>query len=276
MWKGSDAYRGRDPLILPPGRVDLWWMEIDELRDSANDPEGLLDAGERERARGMREAAARQQFVAGRFLLRQLLGRYLGADPRSLTFAYGENGKPHLEGDREGGGIGFNLSHSARLVVAAFVRGAPVGVDVEALRPILRADLLSTRFFAPSETRWLQRLPPDRRERAFLHLWTSKEAILKAMGTGLSVPLREVEVSADPEAPPRLLRWGGAVGRAPQWSLLGATIRADYRCIVAVPGNGWRLEVIRWAAAGGRSAESRGVSARSEPSAFDAGRGRRS
>jgi hypothetical protein len=56
-----------------------------------------------------------------------------------------------------------------------------------------------------SERRMLQALPREQRVAAFFNCWTSKEALLKGLGLGLSERLRAIEVSIDPRQPARLI-----------------------------------------------------------------------
>src|SRR5438105_4251124 len=84
----------------------------------------------RKRAARRRTVELRDRFIAGRGLLRALLGRYLRLDSASLRFRYGPHGKPALEGDA----IRFNLSHSHGLSLFAFTRAAEIGIDLERIR----------------------------------------------------------------------------------------------------------------------------------------------
>jgi phosphopantetheinyl transferase len=114
--------------------------------------------------RSPREIADRRAAVDG--MLRRVLATHLEADPEEVEVGYGEHGKPRLEGP---GGLEFNLSHSAELVLVAVARGREVGVDVE-------------------------RIDPGRgRSPAFCGSWVSREARLKCLGVGFAAP-----VPADP------------------------------------------------------------------------------
>lgn len=93
-------------------------------------------------------------------------------------------GKPFL---KEFPGIQFNLSHSGPYGVCA-ISGAPVGVDVELVRP-LRRDV-AKRFFTSTEQGWLERHPPEE----FFRLWTRKESFSKALGKGLTLPMGSFSV----------------------------------------------------------------------------------
>ncbi len=82
------------------------------------------------------------------------------------------------------GGLRVSLSHSRMLAAAAVTAIGPVGVDLEPVRPV-DALALARRWFPAPEAAWLALLPPGQRDEAFLGLWTQKEAIAKALGTGL-------------------------------------------------------------------------------------------
>ncbi|MEA2842762.1 MAG: 4-phosphopantetheinyl transferase, partial [Actinomycetota bacterium] len=68
----------------------------------------------------------------------------------------------------------------------AFSRHAPVGIDVERARDDLPWARLAARYFAPEEAASIDTSD------AFFACWTRKEAVVKATGTGLSQPLRDV------------------------------------------------------------------------------------
>ncbi|PTR32713.1 4'-phosphopantetheinyl transferase [Luteibacter sp. OK325] len=120
-----------------------------------------------------------------------LLAAYAGPDAPAV--ARGEHGKPHFPAPF--GELGFNWSHSGDRALFAVGRGSEgfeLGVDIERVRPRPRALELATRFFAPDETAMLARLPAGRLLNGFLRLWTAKEAVLKANGSGLSYGLHRV------------------------------------------------------------------------------------
>jgi 4'-phosphopantetheinyl transferase len=115
--------------------------------------------------------------------LRTLLGAYLDRDPAQLQITRAARGKPRLEGEPS---LEFNLSHSGGALLVALSRTLALGVDLELprrQRPVLE---LARRFFAPAEAAALAALPEARRQEAFLHLWTGKEAVLKALGHGIA------------------------------------------------------------------------------------------
>lgn len=108
----------------------------------------------------------------------------LGVPPAELTLWQEPSGRPRI---RCAPGIpepSVSIGHSDGGIAVAASNAGPVGVDVENVRP-LPALTLAERWLDEDETAWLRRLPAERRAEAFLRLWTAKEAVGKALGTGL-------------------------------------------------------------------------------------------
>ncbi len=165
----------------------------------------LLSPDEQARAGRFRFDRDRSRFVVGRATLRRELGARLDADPSAIAFTYNTEGKP----DVAQAGIAFNLSNSDDLGVLAVAAGAAhcIGVDVEMQhsRSAHLDELVARRFFAPGEVERLLSLPGNERSAAFLRCWTRKEALLKALGGGLTLPLHDFEVTLEAEQPARIL-----------------------------------------------------------------------
>jgi 4'-phosphopantetheinyl transferase len=143
---------------------------------------GLLAPEEKARADRYRFAGDGNRFTARRAIRRWVLARYLGADPASIAFAAGPHGKPELSGERE---LMFSESESCGLALIAVARRARVGVDVEGIRTLPGAAQIIERFGTAVERAAHGRLLPEDRERGFFSWWTAKEALAKALGTGL-------------------------------------------------------------------------------------------
>lgn len=190
--------------------VDLALAETDLARCA-----GALCAEEQARMARYMRRADRARFAASHAALRLILGRALGLDPRALAFTLAPGGRPELEGRA----LSFNLSHSGERALVALSGEAPVGVDVETLRPMPDALRIARGHFAADEAADLMRLDGPAREAAFFALWTRKEAVVKALGAGLALPLADFSVSLPP-GPPRLLRMAAGVeGGSGPWSL---------------------------------------------------------
>ncbi len=156
-----------------------------------------LSRSEAERAARFVKDADRVRYVLAHAMLRTLLARRLALAPAEIAFATGPNGKPRLAGPAAD--LAFNLSYGDGVVALAFAQ-RPVGIDLEALRDGVAFSEIGRRFFQPDEVRYLESGPESERglelRDRFFRLWTRKEAVLKALGVGLS-GLGEVSVLGD-------------------------------------------------------------------------------
>lgn len=125
-----------------------------------------------------------------------ILARYVDVDPAALSFEYSAKGKPSLGEPKHD--VHFNVSHSGDLALVAVAADRAVGIDVERRRHIRDALDVARRFFSASESEFLEAVPADHRDHAFLTLWTRKEACLKVLGSGFSVNPAVVNVVSPP------------------------------------------------------------------------------
>jgi 4'-phosphopantetheinyl transferase len=86
----------------------------------------------------------------------------------------------------------FNLSHPQGVALYAIARGREVGIDIERRREDFASLAVAERFFSPDEVTMLKSLAPDLRTSAFFNCWTRKEALIKALGEGLSHPIEPI------------------------------------------------------------------------------------
>lgn len=139
-----------------PAQIHVWRAGLDAERWPSAE---RLPRAERDRAGRIQRPEARRRWVASRWALRVVLGRYLGEDPAAIALETGVRGKPALR-DRAVS-LRFNLSHSRGLAVIAVAHGQEVGVDVE----------------------WID--PRRDRPEAFYARWTRREAVAKCLGAGI-------------------------------------------------------------------------------------------
>jgi 4'-phosphopantetheinyl transferase len=190
----------------------------------------LLTPDEQGRAGRFRFEHLRRSFTLARGALRILLGRYLNIDPAAIRFVYGEKGKPSLA---EPSRIRFNASHSGDLALYAFTPDCEVGVDVEKFRPMTDLREIAARFFCAEEAAELMQVPEEQRGPAFFRCWTRKEAYIKAIGDGLSVPLDAFAVSLRAGDPAQIIHIGRDAAAAAAWTLENLEPAPDYAAAVA-------------------------------------------
>lgn len=193
-----------DGLKPADGEVHVFSAPLDIPAERIDELGSWLSDDEWQRARRFHLQRDRRRFVAGRGTLREILTALLGINPRSLTFAYGESGKPQIAAPAAARSLHFNLAHSDSIAVYAVAKHA-LGVDVERIRAMDDAEQIAERFFSPREKLCLMALPAEQRAEAFFNCWTRKEACLKAIGSGLDDRLNQIEVSLSPGKAAELL-----------------------------------------------------------------------
>jgi 4'-phosphopantetheinyl transferase len=105
---------------------------------------------------------------------------------------------------------------------------------------------MAERFFTPAEAAALRSLPADRSSEAFFHIWTRKEAFLKALGLGLSHGLERFAVAVPPDEPVRILHIDGDPAAGARWSLSELAPARGYVGALAIEAPAPR--VLCWAA----------------------------
>ncbi len=200
------------------GALVVWHIPLMATPEEEQRFRDVLSATERERADAFQLAGPRRRFVVARAAQRQILADLLSRRPQDLRFVLGPCGKPSLDPCLGEADIQFNMTHSNELALLAVRKGREVGVDVEWLGGALGdVDALARRFFAAEEHEALLQLPEPERRTGFFRLWTRKEAVSKAIGAGLTMPLDQTVVNLAPGETARLLRVGA--GAPSDWVL---------------------------------------------------------
>lgn len=223
-------------LSVPRGRVverpsvpcQVWFADIGSARPAHLD---LLDQVERQRRARYAQDADKARFTIGAALLRLAVAAETGIAPtrvkvdRTCLRCAEPHGKPRVVG----ADVHVSIAHSGDRVALAFTRAAPVGIDVEV---ITARDLTGVGRVV------ITAAEPIASPRDFYTYWCRKEAIVKATGDGLQVPLIEVVVSAADTAA-RLISYQGATLVV---SVCDLPIAGDYAAALAVLADG-KIEV---------------------------------
>lgn len=245
MAQGTGFHKAFRHPELVADEIHLWLATLDQPPIPLAALATMLTLDERERAARFRFPEHRNRFIAGRGLLRELLGRYLDRPAATLRFEPGPHGKPVLAGADIGAELHFNLSHSSDRALYAVAR-REVGVDLERLDRNVNHAAIIERVCTPREWAAFQALPAERLQSAFFACWTRKEAIAKALGGGLASGLRTFEVCCRAEAHPDG-RASVRDGQGREWSVLNLEPESGWIGALAAMDVDWRWRGWRWA-----------------------------
>ena len=182
---------------MPPHDVHVWYQATDALDDAAIAAAvSVLSDDEREQYGRFHFAHDARDYAAAHALLRLTLSRYDDRAPDRWRFDKDAGGKPFLV-DPGAFRASFSLSHAQGMVSCAVTTEGDVGVDLECTDRTVNVGAIAARFFAPAEAAHLERLDGDARRSRFFDLWTLKEALVKALGTGLATSLASLAFTLD-------------------------------------------------------------------------------
>jgi 4'-phosphopantetheinyl transferase len=220
--------------LLAGSDIHIWCASLSCSPDELSYFTSLLSADEKARAKRFYFERDRHHFIVGRGLLRCILGSYLEKESAQIEFDYGKYGKPSLTHDKA---LEFNLSHSKDLAVCAFGLNHAIGIDVEYLHPMSDMNNFAEQYFSPRESAYINSLPAEQKESAFFKLWTCKEAFLKANGSGLTMPLNEVEIFLESGVNAVLSSISGDKVEAMKWRLETFNPLPGYQAACIIRGN---------------------------------------
>lgn len=192
-----------------------------------------LSPAEQAQADRIRHGQRQHTFLASRTLLRQWLSQVTGQPANRLTLGTGPHGKPFLVEDPS---LQFNLSHGGGGLAIVLSDRQAVGIDIEPIQPRQRLTQLCRRYLSENESQSVMALPSDQAATQFLRYWTCKEAYVKGLGVGLTIPLNTVNLTLpDPQsAEPQWIQ--PAQGLEPDWRIYQWQPTAGYVAALALQG----------------------------------------
>lgn len=173
-----------------------------------------LPSQEQEKIRRFKFQKDKDRSLLGKILLWKLLHEQ--SDFRKpLQFDYSEYQRPSIRSCH----ADFSISHSGEIVVCGLSTTGLIGVDVEEERPVAPAEFNA--FFNPEELQWIG----DSRSR-FFQLWSRKEALIKASGSGMFADLLSINATQPNH------QLGGR-----EFVVQNLELQPDYGCAIALSEN---------------------------------------
>lgn len=164
--------------------ITLWLLFSEELSEEELAEMYALCCRERqEKADKLKVDVKRRESIGAGYLLSLLKNKFsIEEEPVLLA-----DGKPVFRN----GAIQFSISHSGGAVLLAFGTKT-LGVDIEYVKEVKLK--IAERFFTGEEYGWIAEQEKERQKDVFCQIWTGKEAVVKAAGGGLTLPLDQFSV----------------------------------------------------------------------------------
>lgn len=239
---------------LKRGHIHIWCTSVDQPASVVKRYQASLSSHEIERADKYHFEEHRNKYILTHGVLRHILAGYLQVmvgdiDPKSIVFSNGPFGKPGIadsdffssDSERGNSALKFSISHSRDIAVYAISLGLEVGIDIEYLRSIAEMDRIITTFFSEDEKQWLHSLKPEEKLPAFYDCWCRKEALIKAIGSGLSESLGRYTVVSPTGEKVDFVQADGAM-----WQLAKLELAKGYSAALAVENGFDRITYYEW------------------------------
>ncbi len=217
-------------MFISRNEIHIYRSSLESTAEKLKEFELLLSPDELQKAYRYKFEKDRDHYITGRALLRSILGKYLNQAPDEIIFCYSDKGKPIMKNSN----IKFNLAHSGGKAVFAFSENAEVGIDIEYMRELPDALEIAKRFFSDEEFNEFLKVSEDEIREAFFNCWTRKEAFIKAVGEGLSYPLKDFTVTLIPGVNPEIKWIKDKVDEVIEWNLVNIESDQDYISSLAV------------------------------------------
>ena len=147
----------------------------------------LLTEEEKVRADRFHRREDRDRYIATRIFIREILSSIIGTEKSQIEFDKTENGKPYLKGNQE---IHFSISHSNSRIAIAVSKEYKCGCDIEEIDTRKISDDIIRMHFHANE---IDMITQGDKAMSFYRCWTRKEALYKAIGSGLPDDLTETD-----------------------------------------------------------------------------------
>lgn len=229
---------------VPDATVHLWWLDVDTVEPA--EALALLDGAERERHARFQRDRDRDRFAGRRMLLRGVLAGYTGIAPGDVPIENTPEGRPLCPALDS---LEFSCSSSRSLAVVAVGPQRRLGVDLEYRPDGAWEPFPVRRYLAEAEIDALRGLPAAEGVRRAAAAWVVKEAVAKAVGTGLALPLAEMVLSGEVVEPSVDFRGPWTEYASDGWR--AALVADDRTRVAAIAADGAWEETVqrRWSPA---------------------------
>jgi 4'-phosphopantetheinyl transferase len=181
--------------VLKPEQVHLWTVSFDLPDRKVNELGELLSDEELKKAERFRFLHLKRQYIVFHATLRKILASYLGLNESEIVFIHNDYGKPAVAEHINPSNLQFSMSRSLETGVYAFMLNNEIGIDIERINPLPDMESIVNRHFSINEKNIFDGLDHNEKINWFYTVWTRKEALLKAVGTGLYLPLENIDVA---------------------------------------------------------------------------------
>ncbi len=246
LTSNTEWHSAAKPPNLEPGEIHVWRFQLDRVEADLIRFKNCLSAEEHDRAASFRFIQDQKRFVIRRAILRHLLGSYLDLPARNVRLLSETNKKPVVEDQNGSSGVRFSCSQSADWGLITVARDRELGVDIECHGALTDVNHMAEICLSQNEIIEFLELTEDVKIKYFIDVWTCKEAFVKAIGKGLSFPLKEITVPMKSNQPVKLLKVENHALAGERWKLISLDVKPGFSAALAYENWDAKLKFFEW------------------------------
>ena len=229
-------------MMISNYEIHIWYIYYDQLISSVDSLWNILSLDEQVRSKKLYSKKSQNECIIRRGALRLLLGEYLSISPFDIKLSYNNFGKPTLDKLIHTDNIHFNLSCSTDLIMYGFCKSKRIGVDIEKIKTVVEAEWIIQNYFSTADYEMYKALSADKKRNYFLFAWTTKEAIVKGIGNGLSThKIFDVFNISN-----HSLNKYGFISYSEGWNVKSTRVEFDYISAIAVEDAYFEVKHQQW------------------------------
>ena len=172
--------------LISTDTIHVWYSKIDKQSHFYKQLYTYLSKEELAKFQKLKLEKVKTRYIFSKGLTRYYLSKYTNKSPKDIVILHNEYGKPKCTLNK----IEYNVSHSGNIIIHAFTKVNPIGIDIEYKKDINNYKTLAKRFFNEIEYNNIANTQINKQRDLFYKIWTAKESYIKFKGKGLFLDLK--------------------------------------------------------------------------------------
>ncbi|KAB8031077.1 4'-phosphopantetheinyl transferase family protein [Fluviispira multicolorata] len=233
-------------IFLKKSDIHLWRVRLSQEERLLQNLTKFLTYEEVEKANKFYKNIDKIRYIFARSILKLLISNYLSLDAKNIHFSYSKYFKPFLAINKNLLNLKFNMTHAGNWISYAFTLEDEIGIDIEEYKNDFDMTGSAKLVFSPEEFCLWQELPENEKCASFFHIWSCKEAIMKAIGLGFHYPPEKITVSINPFIPCSFIEDKNCNHNLSDWTLEKFNIDNNYSAAFAIKKKNINLSLFEW------------------------------
>ena len=235
-----------EDFFLDENEIHIWNYTLKPDKKLAEFYFDNLTEEEKDKAEKIIIKEVKYRNILSRVITKKILANYLDKKLNRIHYCYNRFGKPGLSSEINPMNLNFNISHSGDLGIIAISKNNPVGIDIEQILELNDLDNLMDLIFTESEIKQIDLLDHFDKTKMFYKIWTAKEAFVKAIGQGLSFPVKNIELEINHLENISIKYIKKFPDSLNDWQLLSFVPEENYISTLAVNINNVKTKNFKW------------------------------